>query len=180
MLRPSLQLLARFKPANPFRNRLGNFTQAWSRQHVLGWAIIRMQHMSVIVIAAVVMSKENSVEETFSKYLADKFPNAAKRGISGVINSAFGDRIKCCLNDPGLPEEKTWHFFVKKHGFKLLNVPSLGMKDVLVAPVKDEKEVCSFLFKRLSNVFMHTYISQHKRISQKITVFLGSVIRWCL
>ena len=53
------------------------------------------------------MSKENSVEATFSKYLADKFPNAAKRGTSGVINSAFGDRIKRCLNDPGLPVEKT-------------------------------------------------------------------------
>ena len=49
MLRPGLQLLARFKtgqpdlkPANPFRNRLGNFTHARS-----------MQHVSVIVIAAV-------------------------------------------------------------------------------------------------------------------------------
>ena len=78
----------------------------------------------------VVMSEENSVEETFSKYLADKFPNAAKRG---VVNSAFGDRIKCCLNDSGLPEEKTFHFFVKKHGFKLLNVLSLGMKDVRIS-----------------------------------------------
>ena len=79
-------------------------------------------------------------------------------------------------NNPGLPEEKTFRFFVKKHGFKLLNIPSLGMKDVIVEPVKDAKEVRSFLFKRLSNV----YISQHKRISQKITVFLGSVVRWCL
>ena len=40
MLRPGLQLLARFKtgqpdskPANPFRNRLGNFTHARSMQH---------------------------------------------------------------------------------------------------------------------------------------------------
>ena len=68
MLLPGLQHVAHFKtgqpdskPANLFQNRLANFTQAWS-----------MQHVSVIVKAAVMMSKENLVE-TFSKYLANKF-----------------------------------------------------------------------------------------------------------
>ena len=59
---------------------------------------ISRKHIHIIALAAaleslaaVVMITENSVEETFSKYLADKFPNAAKCGTSGVYFSVHSN-----------------------------------------------------------------------------------------
>ena len=59
---------------------------------------ISRKHIHIIALAAaleslaaVVMITENSVEETFSKYLADKFPNAAKCGTSGVYFSVYSN-----------------------------------------------------------------------------------------
>ena len=72
-------------------------------------------------------------EKEFRTFLAEKFPSV-KRGTSGVFH---GDKIKAAIKDP-LSVDKNMRFFVKKKGFQILNIPSLGARDVLVIPVKEQ------------------------------------------
>ena len=79
----------------------------------------------------------------FEVYISSKFPNDGKRGTSGVLHAAFGEKVKSCLRDPS-SVDKNFRFLVKKRGFQLLDLPSLGLKDVLVVARQDDKEVsCS-------------------------------------
>ena len=78
-------------------------------------------------------SIERKSLESFS--LAEKFPSV-KRGTSGVFHKEFGDKIKAAIKDPS-SADKNMRFFVKKKGFQILNIPSLGARDVLVIPVKE-------------------------------------------
>ncbi|KAL5509496.1 hypothetical protein EMCRGX_G004883 [Ephydatia muelleri] len=75
-------------------------------------------------------------EKEFKTFLAEKFPSV-KRGTSGVFHKEFGDKIKAAIKDP-LSVDKNMRFFVKKKGFQILNIPSLGARDVLVIPVKEQ------------------------------------------
>ena len=76
------------------------------------------------------MSKDN-----FEEYLARTFPDDDKRSTSGVIHRKLGQKIKDCL----LGNDKNFRCMVKRREFSLLNLPSVGMRDVLVVPAKDEK-----------------------------------------
>ena len=75
-------------------------------------------------------------EKEFRTFLAEKFPSV-KRGTSGVFHKEFGDKIKAAIKDPS-SADKNMRFFVKKKGFQILNIPSLGARDVLVIPVKEQ------------------------------------------
>eukprot|EP00731_Ephydatia_muelleri_P024213 Em0016g484a len=75
-------------------------------------------------------------EKEFRTFLAEKFPSV-KRGTSGVFHKEFGDKIKAAIKDPSSVDKNT-RFFVKKKGFQILNIPSLGARDVLVIPVKEQ------------------------------------------
>ncbi|KAL5503594.1 hypothetical protein EMCRGX_G010567 [Ephydatia muelleri] len=75
-------------------------------------------------------------EKEFRTFLAEKFPTV-KRGTSGVFHKEFGDKIKAAIKDPS-SADKNMRFFIKKKGFQILNIPSLGARDVLVIPVKEQ------------------------------------------
>ena len=75
-------------------------------------------------------------EKEFRTFLAEKFPSV-KRGTCGGFHKEFGDKIKAAIKDPS-SVDKNMHFFVKKKGFQILNIPSLGARDVLVIPVKEQ------------------------------------------
>ena len=75
-------------------------------------------------------------EKEFRTFLAEKFPSV-KRGTIGIFYKEFGDKIKAAIKDPS-SADKNMRFFVKKKGFQILNIPSLGARDVLVIPVKEQ------------------------------------------
>ena len=85
---------------------------------------------------------EDSRKKEFEDYTTERFPPAAsKRSTSGVVYAAFGKKVATCLKDP-TASDKNFRFWVKKRGFQLLNLPSLGAQDVLVVPVNTKgKEV---------------------------------------
>ena len=76
------------------------------------------------------------MEAEFGKYLEERFPSADKR-TSGVIRASFGARIIAVVRDP-TAGDKNMKFYVKKRKFQILDLPSLGMKNVLVVPAKTE------------------------------------------
>ena len=78
--------------------------------------------------------------EPFQRFLAEKFPEDGKRSTSGVVHRSFSKRIKDCLKDPS-SADKTFRFYVKKENFELLDLPNLGLSDVLVVPSSDAAQV---------------------------------------
>ena len=77
-------------------------------------------------------------EKVFLEFVRERYPED-KRGTSGVYHQSLGAKILQALKDPS-STDKNFRFWIKKKGFRLLNVPSLGVREVLVMPVK-EKEV---------------------------------------
>ena len=77
-------------------------------------------------------------------YLDNTFPPEAKRKRSAVIRQQLADKIVRYLKDSG--EDKNFRHFVKKSGFQLLDLRSVGVRDVLVVKVKQDKQV-SHLFR---------------------------------
>ena len=75
-------------------------------------------------------------EKEFGAFLAEKF-SSNDRGNSVVVYKDLGDKIKTAIKDPS-SVDKNLRFFVKKKGFQILNIPSLGGRDVLVVPVKEQ------------------------------------------
>ena len=75
-------------------------------------------------------------EKEFGAFLAEKF-SSHDRGTSGVVYKDFGDKIKTAIKDPSAVD-KNLRFFVKKKGFQIMNIPSLGARDVLVVPAKEQ------------------------------------------
>ena len=73
----------------------------------------------------------------FQVFLLQKFPPDSKRGTSGVFYQKFRDRIRAAVIDPS-SADKNLHYFVKKNKFQLLDLPSLGARDVLVVPAKEQ------------------------------------------
>ena len=81
-------------------------------------------------------------KEKISTYLAARFPSDVKHGTSGVVHSALGEKIKRCLHDPSsVTVNKNFRIKVKKCSFQLMSTRTLGIKDVLVVPIKSDKEV---------------------------------------
>ena len=80
------------------------------------------------------------MEDSFNSFLTERFPPDGKRGTSGVIRAALGERIIRVLKDP-TAGDKNLRFYVKKHKFQLLDLSSLGVQEVLVVPVKQNSEV---------------------------------------
>ena len=76
--------------------------------------------------------------DNFEEYLARTFPDDDKRSTSGVIHRKLGQKIKDCLLGNG-SFDKNFRCMVKRREYSLLNLPSVGMRDVLVVPAKDEK-----------------------------------------
>ncbi|KAL5468953.1 hypothetical protein EMCRGX_G030114 [Ephydatia muelleri] len=75
-------------------------------------------------------------EKEFGIFLSEKF-SSTNRGTNGVFYKDFRDNIKAAKKDPS-SVDKNLRFFVKKSGFQILNIPSLGARDVLVVPAKQQ------------------------------------------
>ena len=75
-------------------------------------------------------------EKDFGIFLTEKF-SSTNRGTSGVFYKGLGEKIKAAIKDPS-SVDKNLRFFVKKSGFQILNIPSLGARDVLVVPAKQQ------------------------------------------
>lgn len=73
----------------------------------------------------------------FEAFLSLKFPPDSKRGTSGVYYQQFGDAIRAAIKDPS-SADKNLRYFVKKNKFQLLDLPSLGAREVLVVPVNEQ------------------------------------------
>ena len=71
------------------------------------------------------------MEQRFKEHVKKKFPPEQKRSTSGVIYAAFGEKIKNCLKNPE-PFSKQFRHYVKKKNFRVFEIPSVGLKDVLV------------------------------------------------
>ena len=84
-------------------------------------------------------SNKMLMEEKFTKYIEAKFPCDGKRGTSGVIRAAYADKIKQYLKNPK-KFAKEFCYFVRKKNFRTFELPSLGLKDVLVIPRSENKE----------------------------------------
>ena len=81
-----------------------------------------------------------SMEERFKEYLDSKFPVDEKRTRSTIIHRSYGERIVRHLK--WTPDVcKLFRHFVKKAQFKLLDLPAVGLRDVLVVAVKEDKRV---------------------------------------
>ena len=73
------------------------------------------------------------MEQRFEEHVKRKFPPEQKRSTSGVIYAAFGEKIKKCLKNPEVFSKEFRHY-VKKKNFRVFEIPSIGLKDVLVIP----------------------------------------------
>ena len=73
------------------------------------------------------------MEQRFKEHVKRKFPPEQKRSTSGVIYAAFGERIKKCLKNAEVFSKEFRHY-VKKKNFRVFEIPSIGLKDVLVIP----------------------------------------------
>ena len=93
------------------------------------------------------IAMEDSRKKEFEDYITERFPPGSKRSTSGVVYAAFGKKVATCLKDP-TAGDKNFRFWIKKRGFQLLNLPSLGAQDVLVVPVntkwKEVRSMCAF------------------------------------
>ena len=97
----------------------------------------------VIIILQKMQSDDSAMrmEERFEEHVKKKFPPDEKRSTSGVIYAAFGEKIKKCLKNPEL-FSKEFRYYVKKKKLRVFEIPSLGLKDVLViARPESDKEV---------------------------------------
>ena len=76
----------------------------------------------------------------FRVYLEKTYPDSISRSCSGVIRKSFFNRIVLHLKGK-VDEDKKFRWYVKKNGFKLMDVPELSLCDVLVVLMKEGKEV---------------------------------------
>ena len=84
----------------------------------------------------------------FGEYVDSLFPIGGKCSRSVVIRQDFAKRIVDHLKG------KQDRHFVKKGGFALLDIPSAGIRDVLVVSLKEEMQVR----------FHSTYTASHEVI----------------
>ena len=71
--------------------------------------------------------------DAFAQYVKENFLKMGKRSRSGVVHESLAKRIKECLKDQ-TKADKAFRFYVKKEHFHLLDLPNLGLSDILVVP----------------------------------------------
>ena len=103
-------------------------------------------------------------EKEFGIFLSEKF-SSTNRGTSGVFYKDFGDKIKAAIKDPS-SVDKNLRFFVKKSGFQILNIPSLGARDVLVVPAKQQ-------------VGLTVMLIGGRRLSMRVFAFHRTICKSC-
>ena len=101
---------------------------------------------------------ESDSSTLFQAYLDNTFPPEAKRTRSAVIRQQLADKIVRYLKDSG--EDKNFRHFVKKSGFQLLDLPSVGVRDALVVKVKQDKQVSHVV--RVTRRAVYKYMSVMK------------------
>eukprot|EP00731_Ephydatia_muelleri_P024373 Em0016g644a len=94
--------------------------------------------------------EKDSIKVSFQEYIDSSFPVGGKRTRSAVIRKEVAQRIVNHLK--GTPDaDGAFRHFVKKSGFALVDLQSVGIRDVLVVSVKEKnqsaKEVTSALEK---------------------------------
>ncbi len=87
----------------------------------------------------IALERREEMEIEFNQYLADTFPEGSKRTRSALIRSNLADRIVKQLKTSA-DQDKNFRHFVKKSKFNLLDLPEAGLRDVLVAEVKETKQ----------------------------------------
>ena len=92
---------------------------------------------SYVQAAAGTANMAEHQRKDFEDFILEKFPPNSKRGTSGVFHRDFGDKIKAVIKDPS-SADKSLRFFVRKTQLQLLDLPSLGARDVLVVPAKEQ------------------------------------------
>ena len=85
------------------------------------------------------------MEQRFKEHVKKKFPPEQKRSTSGVIYAAFGEKIKNCLKNPELFSKQFRHY-VKKKNFRVSEIPSIGLKDVLVIRRSESDEEVWYMY----------------------------------
>ena len=73
--------------------------------------------------------------EEFHHFLQERFPPDSKRGTSGVFYKEFGEKVKDAIKSPSTAD-KHLRFYIKKNQLKLLDLPSLSARNVLVVPLR--------------------------------------------
>ena len=81
------------------------------------------------------MSEKPKHESAIKAYLD------TKRTRSAVIRKKLAQKIINYLKGTDIGD-KAFRHFVKNSGFKLLDLPSLGIRDALVVKLKQAKQVC--------------------------------------
>ena len=76
----------------------------------------------------------------FEEYVDSLFPIGGKRSRRAAIRQGFAKRIVDHLKGKQ-DSDASFRHFVKKGGFALLDMPSAGIRDVLVVSLKEEKQV---------------------------------------
>ena len=77
--------------------------------------------------------------DAFAQYVEEKFPKHGKRSTSGVVHESLAKQIEECLKDR-TKADKAFRFYVKEC-LHLLDLPNLGLSDVLVVPLSDTAQV---------------------------------------
>ena len=72
--------------------------------------------------------------EEFEKFVEESFVKQ-KKSRSKVITRSRGDKIVTCLKGLSAADAH-FKFWVKSRGFRVMDYPTLGLKDVLCLPVK--------------------------------------------
>ena len=85
----------------------------------------------------------DELSDEFHSFFLERFPPDSKRGTSGVFYKEFGEKVKDTIKNPSTAD-KDLCFYIKKNQLKLLDLPSLGARDVLIIPVKENREVRLF------------------------------------
>ena len=84
--------------------------------------------------------EKDSIKVSFQEYIDSSFPVGGKRTRSAVIRKEVAQRIVNHLK--GTPDaDGAFRHFVKKSGFALVDLQSVGIRDVLVVSVKQKNQV---------------------------------------
>eukprot|EP00731_Ephydatia_muelleri_P036285 Em0230g5a len=84
--------------------------------------------------------EKDSIKVSFQEYIDSSFPVGGKRTRSAVIRKEVAQRIVNHLK--GTPDaDGAFRHFVKKSGFALVDLQSVGIRDVLVVSVKEKNQI---------------------------------------
>jgi len=83
-------------------------------------------------------------KKAFEEYVSASFPEDKKRNRSALVHRKLRDRIVSFLKGSFAEEaDKAFRHYVKKKGFKLIDFPEAGIRDALVVPIEENKQVYS-------------------------------------